>query len=508
MPSAGELAKALEAEIDAYAAEHLPPDPAKWAKLFAKDKIIHDALWGTFALQAHEVALLDTSLIQRLRFLHQTGAVYLTYPSAHHTRFEHTLGVLCQTGRLCHALRSQQGEKRIDDAYERDVRFAALLHDTGHGPFSHTSEQFFAGLPMMDAYREAHPDLEQSGAGEILSYLLVQSSPFRRFLEAINSHFQVALDCNRIAGIITGTLAPGNMYMSEIVHGPFDADKLDYMPRDGMFSGLKMHVDIDRLYHSIRIKTAEYHGESQTRIAGGLSGLSPLTQIMFNKMLLFTGMYHHHKVRAVDCMLWAVFHLAMQRNTAVGGRRLKNPVDFIRLTDDKVITPDLTSDGDIRRIIDDIRGRRLWKKAIVIARNTVPPSMHDEAGENPSALFAGVARLAGNSREKVARRREIADAIWAAAGKPCEQHEVWLDIPKPPSVTEAKEMWIDSPGHDEPRILNDFIPVQKWVELYGAHQSRSHVFCPRDAVKPIGEASKRVFAERFGLEFLPEATLV
>ena len=68
---------------------------------------------------------------------------------------------------------------------------------------------------------------------------------------------------------------PAHMYMSEVVHGPFDADKLDYMPRDGMFSGLKMHVDIDRLYHSIHILNAEYDGEEQTRIAGSCNRSPP-----------------------------------------------------------------------------------------------------------------------------------------------------------------------------------------------------------------------------------------
>jgi HD superfamily phosphohydrolase len=158
--------------------------------------------------------------------------------------------------------------------------------------------------------------------------------------------------------------------MSEIVHGPFDADKLDYMPRDGMFSGLKMHVDLDRLYHSIRITSAPFHGENQVRIAGQLSGLSPLTQIMFNKMLLFTGMYHHHKVRAVDCMLWAVFRLAQEREAQVGGRILSTPVDFLYVTDDRLLVPELCNDTEIKKLLTDIRNRRLWKKSLVIARQT------------------------------------------------------------------------------------------------------------------------------------------
>ena len=197
------------------------------------------------------------------------------------------------------------------------------------------------------------------------------------------------------------------MYMSELIHGPFDADKLDYMPRDGMFSGLRMHVDIDRLYHSIKIKSSKANGQDQTRIAGDTRGLSPLMQIMFNKMLLYTGMYHHHKVRAVDCMLWAVFQLAIERKVKVGGVRPECPVDFLELTDDRLLTPELAEDADIQEILWNIRNRRLWKKALVIARNTVPESMHNDAGASPHARFAGVAKLAGNAQAKLLERRTV-----------------------------------------------------------------------------------------------------
>src|SRR5690242_16425471 len=163
--------------------------------------------------------------------------------------------------------------------------------------------------------------------------------------------------------MITGNMSDREMYLSEIVHGPLDADKLDYMHRDGLFSGLRMHVDLDRLYASINILSATEDGTKQTRLAGSMAGTSPLAQIMFNKMLLFTGIYHHHKVRAVDCMLWAIFELARSRSTELAGVRLDTIVDYLKLTDDRVLTPDLTVDPDIKQIVNDIRQRRLWRRA-------------------------------------------------------------------------------------------------------------------------------------------------
>ena len=66
-------------------------------------------------------------------------------------------------------------------------------------------------------------------------------------------------------------------------------------------------------------------------------------------------------------------------------------------------------------------------------------------------------------------------------------------------------MWIDAPGQDAPKILNDFIPVQQWVELYGMHQSRAHVYCPAEVGESVGKAAEKVFGELFHLEFLPQA---
>ncbi len=494
----------LERQVESFVQENLPDDPETWCA-GAKKKIIHDALWGTFPLHRHEVALLDTPLLQRLRFLHQTGAVYLTYPSAHHTRFEHTLGVLCQASRLCTGLRRNSDERRITDALENEVRCAALMHDTGHGPFSHTSEQFFSALPELQEFREAHSQLEHSGGGEILSYLITTSQPFREFIRVVGEQCQIDLSPDTVGRLITGTMPDDQIYKSEIVHGPFDADKIDYMPRDGMFSGLRMHVDIDRLYNSIHIRTADVGGGRQTRLAGSTAGLSPLQQLLFNRMLLFTGMYHHHKVRAVDCMLWAVFKLAVERECDVGGVSLQGPADFLRVTDDRLLIQELATDNDVRGIVDSIRRRRLWKKALVIARSTVPEEMYGNVKDSSGDLLAGVMLLAGDEPENLRRKMEIALQIWEAAGKPCKSHEVWLDVPRLPGVTEAKQMWIEPSQGAQPQTLDEFIPISHWVELYGIHQARAHVFCPPEHCRLIGQAAEDVLKEMFKLTFLDQA---
>lgn len=108
-------------------------------------KIINDPIYGCINLSKTEVQLLDTRAMQRLRRIRQMGFASYVFPSGEHSRFVHSLGVLCIMGKMCEHLYRQYGEKEgsavsftIEDA--RKVRIAALLHDVGHFPFSHLSE--------------------------------------------------------------------------------------------------------------------------------------------------------------------------------------------------------------------------------------------------------------------------------------------------------------------------------------------------------------------------------
>jgi uncharacterized protein len=408
-------------------------------------------------------------------------------------------------GRMCRVLKERPGTI-LDTVGEANIRFAALLHDTGHGPFSHTSEQYFSSSNEI-AELKADGLYEHSDAGEILSSLIIRSKALRQFVAEINKVFKQDIDCDQIDRMVTGRMPDDKMFLSEFIHGPFDADKLDYMHRDGRFSGLRMHVDLDRLFASIDVMTATAHDKTMRRLVGSMTGTAPLTQIMFNKMLLFTGIYHHHKVRAVDCMLWAVFQLATQTGATLGGVKIESPWDFLRLTDDRVLLPELTDNADIRRIVEAIRNRALWKRALVISRRTVPPEMHEAAaGSTNRGLFTGLVQLAPHEQPHIKRRRELADEIWERAGKPGARHEVWLDIPRLPAMNEAKQMWIMSPGQDYPDTLGEFIPIAQWVELYGTHKWQAHVFCPPEHGPAVNKASRDVLGERFGLAFNKFAT--
>src|SRR6058998_3910337 len=95
---------------------------------------IRDPIHGFVRIEGRECDIVDSASLQRLRRVKQLAMAHLVYPGATHTRFEHTLGVLDVAGRLCKRL-------AVDREHRRLIRLAALLHDIGHGPFSHGSEE-------------------------------------------------------------------------------------------------------------------------------------------------------------------------------------------------------------------------------------------------------------------------------------------------------------------------------------------------------------------------------
>ncbi len=161
---------------------------------------------------AYEMALVDTKLFQRLRRVHQTGAVYLVYPSARHSRFEHLQLFLHQVTKMCTELDRETSDRKQGEPlrakYKPQLTFAALLHDVGHGPFSHTSEQFFSRDPDFGVLKaeigwpqDRRGDI---GEGEILSYLIITSKPLREFVMKLNGHCEIAINLDEIGKYIAG----------------------------------------------------------------------------------------------------------------------------------------------------------------------------------------------------------------------------------------------------------------------------------------------------------------
>lgn len=121
---------------------------------------VRDPIHSLIEYDEKEEKLINSSLFQRLRGVKQLALANFVYPGAHHTRFEHCIGTMHLAGRI--AEKFGLGKEKI-----KILRLAGLLHDIGHGPFSHVSEQIMVGKKMLDNYKAQN-------AHELMSILLIQ----------------------------------------------------------------------------------------------------------------------------------------------------------------------------------------------------------------------------------------------------------------------------------------------------------------------------------------------
>lgn len=254
-------------------------------------KVINDSLLGNQYFAKHEVVVIDSPLLQRLKRIKQTGLVFQVFPSATHSRFEHSLGATTLAERCFTAIQDRvsvesprtviaDGDRLRGDLAH--LRMAALLHDVGHGLCSHASEQIYALLSDLQEFRRK-PDYVKNAPGEILSYLIVKSKTFQDwFREYVVRGCQAQLDLELIGQMMLGR-HPNNdrHFLAQIISSPYDADKLDYIARDSYYCGLALTVDLPRFYSMI--STAKY---KDYRILV-LRSYVPLEQILFSKMTLF-----------------------------------------------------------------------------------------------------------------------------------------------------------------------------------------------------------------------------
>ncbi|MBU4332793.1 hypothetical protein KKD19_04255 [Patescibacteria group bacterium] len=137
------------------------------------------------------------------------------------------------------------------------------------------------------------------------------------------------------------------------------------------------------------------------------------------------------------------------------------------------------------------------KRALVISRKTI------HAGDILQFLSTKI-----NNEEKEIELRSIAKKIWEDAGKPCSKHDVWIDIPKPPSFKESSATFIRTNKTDadkDLKPLSEFFPTQQWTDQYNTHKLKGHLFCPDDCKAKIAKSALNIFKSEFGIIFKTEA---
>lgn len=254
--------------------------------------ILRDPVHGLIAFEgmAERVirSLLDTREVQRLRRVRQLGLASLVFPGAEHTRFSHAVGTAHVMQALLDRIDACSDElppdQRLDDDARSEALAAALLHDLGHGPFSHLFEEV---LPHAKHHELWTQDI-----------VLDPSTEVHQTLESISSGMS-----ERVAGLLSGNYRLG--YLSQSVSGTLDVDRADYLLRDSHMTGVRYGLyDLDWLLQALSFACVD--GRWVLAIQGR-KGLPPAESFFLGRHFMYQQVYHHKATRAADALVRAIF---------------------------------------------------------------------------------------------------------------------------------------------------------------------------------------------------------
>jgi HD superfamily phosphohydrolase len=273
---------------------------------------------GFISITDWEREIIDHPAFRRLRRIRQLGWTDLVYPGGTHTRFEHSLGVMHVATGLYDAIVGRSKEllmhelKYNEDGLRRDrilVRLAALLHDVGHAPFSHAAEELFP----LQADEQTRYEHEHYSAAVIRTHLqdVIENHPN-------NQNYD--LRAEQIAALLEGSASAGrSLFWRELVSGQMDADRMDYLLRDSLHTGVDYgRFDWRRLLSSIEA-VARPDGRG-LRLGVNEGGFHAAEALVLARYFMFTQVYFHKTRVAFD------HHLQRALAELLPGGRFPRPI--------------------------------------------------------------------------------------------------------------------------------------------------------------------------------------
>ncbi|MHB8604669.1 MAG: HD domain-containing protein [Thermoplasmatota archaeon] len=388
-------------------------------------KKVRDPIHNYIALDDGALALVDTPRVQRLRRVRQLGTANLVYPGANHTRFEHALGAYHLADLAVRALELPRDEAA-------DVKYAALLHDVGHGPYSHLTDRIYE-----DYLGKSHVGVGQDAA---------RNGTLREILE---SH---GASPERVADVLGGRGRLGGLVSSDL-----DVDRMDYLVRDSHYTGVDIAVDLARL-------VAEF-----ALLPDGLvlrePGVPAAQMLLVTRFQMYTSVYYHHASRVAERMLERALRLAIEAGE-IAAKDLPNMDDVAMLYALR------HSKTDAWRLALGVDQRRLLKVAFETGLGGLE--------ESRARAFASDVRAAADVEAK------LADAIGAP------RTDVILDAP-PLAGTRTPEARI---LHGDGRIerLADMSELVTALASAEEDHWRFRVLGPATKRAELGRAAAKMFA--------------
>ena len=397
------------------------------------DKVIRDPIHGNISVHPDEFRLIDTPVFQRLRRIKQLGFAYLVFPTAVHTRFEHSLGTMHIASRI--------GEHLGLDTVPL-LRTAALLHDIGHGPFSHSSE-----LIVETYFKEHH---------EAITGDKIRQQDVAEAIEA------AGLDVEEVVSLATGA---GSTYQNKIISSEMDADILDYMLRDSYYTGVAFGtVDLDRIISSLEVWNDRLviSGKSQYNAES----------LLVARYLMWPVVYLHRTECIADCMLVRAMVSAIEDGSL-------SAQEIYRM-DDYDVTAYLRS---LKGYPADIMGR-INDRNLFVQLDTKGRS--DLTAETLSRLIS----MREDPKRSLAMENSLADELGVPRGY------LTVDVLKPPQKS----------VRDSPRVIPDIlvrhgeevVRIDRLSRLARALTAGTwdHWFCSVYVAKEHADSARKTIAKK------------
>ena len=383
-----------------------------------ESKTIRDPIHGNIKLEGVFLDLLETPEIQHLYNIKQLGFAHLVFPGAHHSRLEHSLGAYYLASRAADALNIAKSDKEI-------ISYAALLHDIGHGPFSHTLESILRGLLNVD-----HVDLTEK---LIFGEYDIFDSQEKKFVSAPSVCKVLdknGVDQKEIVDLIKGKKCE-KQHMSQLLNSAIDVDQLDYLIRDAYYTGVAYGmIDIERFLQTLLIE--------DNNLFVSKKGVSVVENILMARTLMYSSVYFHKTVRIAELMLSKAIELIDSTE----------PFEFYKMTDVELIN-DLKKMGSYQyEIATRLKYRSLFKQ--------VYSASSSDLDENNISI---VKRLE-DAKLRNEKEREIEETLKIPRG------HIIIDVPyrelhqSEPRIDQTNIQIIDG---DLIKALDDFTPVASAV---------------------------------------------
>lgn len=395
-------------------------------KRFDSSNRIRDPVHNYIKVSEEEREIMDTLPLQRLRRVKQVGLSSMVYPSATHTRFSHSLGVMYLAGMFADSL-------DMSDQEYRTLRIAGLIHDVGHGPFSHTSDR------VAQKYDYTH----EERSCEIIDEELIDVIPDDIDVEKVKRYILSDADINIIAGDV-------------------DADRIDYLNRDTINTGLD-HGVID--YKTI----VEFAEIIDGQLVFDRNATDSLSEMLTARMYMHNAIVNHHTSRLAE----RIVERALTEYVEI------NSLDEMMQHNDYTIHTELTNSDNqrITRLYDKVRKRNLPKTSYTIRGDKVPTEIVEYLSDIDANRY----------ETKISQTVGI------------DKEDVIIVTPKLPD-TGSLDVKILSGG----QIVNmsDISRIPESLPEERLQRSRFHVYATEGNVDDVQEATKEILKEDAGFDRL------